>query len=528
MPSDLPLSVSGRPIDKIESVSSNTLLADSAFRHRYAIFGVIGGLLCQTFFFIYNFYIAHEIEAFFDLSSIFLLIATLLILTRSQKDTTAYRIGVFTILYICSYTVFLSNYESGAAIQGYFAIPVALFYLLGIREGIIWLGVLLGVMLFAMHFSAKPNEEEITSLPVLDIIVSFGILTFFSIISEWFRQQSWNEFSSSRKALEKAARELQKMEGLVPICSYCKSVRDDNGYWRNLENYLKKYSHALISTGICRECAKKNVHLTETSSFPLPNEVKKFDTWRRSDEQNRQRFLKYAVMVGAPVILAFSARSVLAGQDGFFELAVQFIFTILLIAAAVYLHVKQTGQYVYQFGIAVFFGILTVQFFTPTPNSTDHFWLYIFPVAVNFILPPRSGIAWTAAMLVFAIAVFASPMFTAKYGYASDTGFFFLTAYPLIGFFTATMASVRHRYAVDMQAHMALLEQTYESIKTLKGLVPVCRVCKSIHNDKGFWEAVDTYLLKHTDLLLTHSICEECLAREMPDLYAEMKAAGEI
>jgi hypothetical protein len=43
----------------------------------------------------------------------------------------------------------------------------------------------------------------------------------------------------------------------LPICSYCKKIRDDGGYWNQVDAYIKKYTEAEFSHGICPKCAKK-------------------------------------------------------------------------------------------------------------------------------------------------------------------------------------------------------------------------------------------------------------------------------
>ena len=50
---------------------------------------------------------------------------------------------------------------------------------------------------------------------------------------------------------------MKQMEGLLPICSYCKKIRDDEGSWTQLESYIMKHSDAEFTHGICSECAKK-------------------------------------------------------------------------------------------------------------------------------------------------------------------------------------------------------------------------------------------------------------------------------
>ena len=54
-------------------------------------------------------------------------------------------------------------------------------------------------------------------------------------------------------------RELQQLEGLLPICAYCKRIRDDQEHWGSLEGYIEKRSEAQFSHGICPECYAKHV-----------------------------------------------------------------------------------------------------------------------------------------------------------------------------------------------------------------------------------------------------------------------------
>jgi hypothetical protein len=57
--------------------------------------------------------------------------------------------------------------------------------------------------------------------------------------------------------LKKALDDINTLKGIVPICSYCKKIRDDKGYWNQLEAYIQKHSEAEFSHSICQECARK-------------------------------------------------------------------------------------------------------------------------------------------------------------------------------------------------------------------------------------------------------------------------------
>jgi hypothetical protein len=57
--------------------------------------------------------------------------------------------------------------------------------------------------------------------------------------------------------LKKALTEIHSLRAILPICSYCKRIRDDNGYWESVEIYIHEHSDADFSHGICPECAEK-------------------------------------------------------------------------------------------------------------------------------------------------------------------------------------------------------------------------------------------------------------------------------
>lgn len=56
--------------------------------------------------------------------------------------------------------------------------------------------------------------------------------------------------------LKTALAEVKKLSGLIPICSHCKKIRDDKGYWNQIEDYIHKHSEAKFSHSICQECVK--------------------------------------------------------------------------------------------------------------------------------------------------------------------------------------------------------------------------------------------------------------------------------
>ncbi len=74
------------------------------------------------------------------------------------------------------------------------------------------------------------------------------------------RVVSLREALASRvRELEQAFARVRRLQGLLPICSYCKKIRDDKNYWRQVESYISEHSEAAFSHGICPDCYERVV-----------------------------------------------------------------------------------------------------------------------------------------------------------------------------------------------------------------------------------------------------------------------------
>jgi sigma-B regulation protein RsbU (phosphoserine phosphatase) len=65
--------------------------------------------------------------------------------------------------------------------------------------------------------------------------------------------------ASRVRELEDALKRVKQLQGLIPICCYCKKIRDDENYWQQVENYISEHSDAQFSHGICPDCYTKHV-----------------------------------------------------------------------------------------------------------------------------------------------------------------------------------------------------------------------------------------------------------------------------
>ncbi len=59
-----------------------------------------------------------------------------------------------------------------------------------------------------------------------------------------------------------ALEEVKRLSGLLPICAHCKSIRKDDGYWQQVENYFSEYVGTRFTHGICPDCLQKHFNIT--------------------------------------------------------------------------------------------------------------------------------------------------------------------------------------------------------------------------------------------------------------------------
>lgn len=89
------------------------------------------------------------------------------------------------------------------------------------------------------------------------ILSSGDVVQKISVLYDQLNNQM-RELHKKNIELENARDEIKTLSGLLPICSYCKNIRDDKGYWNKLENYLHEHSGADFTHSICPDCVEKH------------------------------------------------------------------------------------------------------------------------------------------------------------------------------------------------------------------------------------------------------------------------------
>ncbi|WP_291329793.1 hypothetical protein [Desulfovibrio sp. UCD-KL4C] len=93
--------------------------------------------------------------------------------------------------------------------------------------------------------------EQTSNTKILSELPGF-IVTLLSLVSIIYIGKILSE---NKNLIEKQQQNINTLQDLLPICSSCKKIRDDEGYWRELETYIEARTNSQFSHGLCENCA---------------------------------------------------------------------------------------------------------------------------------------------------------------------------------------------------------------------------------------------------------------------------------
>jgi hypothetical protein len=100
-------------------------------------------------------------------------------------------------------------------------------------------------------------------------VVTVMTLALVAVLAE--RQQAKEEQAHLMGQLLQALTEIKTIRGMIPVCAWCKKIRNDVGAWEQMEYYISKHSDATFTHGACPECAKKLAVEEELLERPTSN-----------------------------------------------------------------------------------------------------------------------------------------------------------------------------------------------------------------------------------------------------------------
>lgn len=113
--------------------------------------------------------------------------------------------------------------------------------------------------------SAETNQSRLEKVTVILTLVGVFLCVLIAFIATTRALKSEKMLLNEKNKLQKALDEIKTLRGIIPICSHCKQIRDDEGMWKRIEEYIHANSEASFSHGICPDCLKE--HYPEFASI---------------------------------------------------------------------------------------------------------------------------------------------------------------------------------------------------------------------------------------------------------------------
>ena len=109
-----------------------------------------------------------------------------------------------------------------------------------------------------LHEAFSAGAMDYINKPVKSVELLARVASALTLKKEMdCRKLRESELRRTNEELQQALREVKVLRGLIPICASCKKIRNDGGFWQQIEEYIGEHSEAEFSHGICQPCLKK-------------------------------------------------------------------------------------------------------------------------------------------------------------------------------------------------------------------------------------------------------------------------------
>ena len=137
----------------------------------------------------------------------------------------------------------------------FYLIPIALVTLRSTRTAALLTSIVCGVMWISMD--VRSPEYVFLWLDAWNNLLRVGVFVSSALLLARLKGDMLREMKLNAD-LQAALAEVKQLSGLLPICAWCKRIRDDEGDWQQIETYITIHSEADFTHGICPDCARKH------------------------------------------------------------------------------------------------------------------------------------------------------------------------------------------------------------------------------------------------------------------------------
>lgn len=269
--------------------------------------------------------------------------------------------------------------------------------------------------------------------------------------------------------------EIHTLRGFLPICSYCKKIRNDKGFWEVVEEFIGKRTEVQFQYGLCPECSPEDARL-----FP--------DSLRGGIEQSTR--------TGD----GLTKEVILIAEDERFNVNL----------------LTDTLKPKYDLVIAKDGRRALELAGSPKKPSL---------ILLDVLMPEMDGFEVCRKLQLDDATKEIPVVFMTVRRETDDIlrGFDYGAVDYLIKPINYMELLARVETHLSLKRKLSHLQKALREISALSSLLPICPKCKRVRDDQGYWNQIEAYFRKHSDAEFTHGICPECAKKHFPNLELAQK-----
>jgi len=173
---------------------------------------------------------------------------------KSKSQLTVF-IYAFLLNIIIGYIDYVTGYDIG--ISAFYLAPIGLvvWFIHSKKSAGIYMAIITSITVTASNLLAG-QMIRYYAVEIWNTIVHFAFFAISALLIYEVRS-NLEKREKLIEELQQALDQVKTLSGLLPMCSSCKKIRDDKGYWNQVEVYICDHSDAMVSHGLCPECAQK-------------------------------------------------------------------------------------------------------------------------------------------------------------------------------------------------------------------------------------------------------------------------------
>ena len=232
-------------------------------RRNFFILASSFGMLLILVFSIIDYLEGDTLELIIDILMAVILIFSAVGIFKFNADRFVYCIGLNLLNLAILYNVSIGA-GGMVALFWLYLVPLLIFFFLEKTESMVSAILFFCIAIILLVYPSLLGTFDYGLGMGFRFLISLFFITIiaYGLESSRYRfsmllKRSNNELISQKEKLEAALSKIKTLSGMLPICSHCKKIRDDKGYWNQIEAYIQDHSEAEFSHSICQECAKK-------------------------------------------------------------------------------------------------------------------------------------------------------------------------------------------------------------------------------------------------------------------------------